>query len=105
MWSSFAALLALSSAALAAPSKEVSPTANVKNGTIEGVHSPSYNQDFFLGVPFAQPPLGDLRFRQAQSLNTTWKGIRYAKEYATHCVGYGVSALYRYSEGLCIDFF
>ena len=91
MWSSVTALLALSAIVVAAPSKDASPIAQVKNGTLAGVHSTSYNQDFFLGVPFAQPPLGDLRFRQAQSLNTTWKGSRDAKEYATHCVGYGVS--------------
>ncbi|KZM19098.1 uncharacterized protein EKO05_0010233 [Ascochyta rabiei] len=98
MWSSFVALLALSVNALAAPSK-TSTVARVKNGTIEGVHSPSYNQDFFLGVPFAQPPLGDLRFRQAQSLNTTWEGTRDAKEYATHCVGYGLDqTFYKASE-------
>jgi hypothetical protein len=90
MWSSLVALLALSSSALATNN---TPTVRVKNGTIAGVHSPSYNQDLFLGVPFAQPPLGDLRFRQAQSLNATWKGSRDAKHYATHCVGYGVSIL------------
>lgn len=89
MWSSLVALLALSSSALAAPTKDA-PTVRVKNGTIAGVHSTSYDQDFFLGVPFAQPPLGDLRFRQAQPLNTSWKGTRDAKQYATHCVGYGV---------------
>lgn len=88
MWAILVALLTLSSSALAAKN---TPTVQVKNGTIAGVHSTFYNQDFFLGVPFAQPPLGDLRFRQAQSLNATWKGIREAKQYATHCVGYGVS--------------
>ncbi|KAF9691276.1 hypothetical protein EKO04_010909 [Ascochyta lentis] len=92
MWSSVVALLALSVSALAV-SRKTPPIARVKNGTIEGLHSTSYNQDFFLGVPFAQPPLGNLRFRQAQSLNTTWEGTRDAKEYATHCVGYGSGPL------------
>jgi hypothetical protein len=93
MWSSLVALLAISSSVLATKN---TPTVRVKNGTIEGIHSSSYNQDFFLGVPFAQPPLGDLRFRQAQSLNATWKGSRDAKQYATHCVGYGVSVLLKW---------
>ncbi|KAF1363405.1 alpha/beta-hydrolase [Lizonia empirigonia] len=79
-----------------------SPVARVKNGTVSGVHSPSYNQDFFLGVPFAQPPIGDLRFRQAQSLNTTWKGTRNAKEYATHCVGYGLDQIFYKASEDCL---
>lgn len=89
MWNSLTALLALSAAACASPSLKV-PTARVKNGTIVGTHSASYDQDFFLGVPFAQPPVGNLRFRQAQSLNTTWSGVQEARAYAKHCVGYGV---------------
>ncbi|KAF3037715.1 hypothetical protein E8E11_003177 [Didymella keratinophila] len=99
MWFPSTVLFALSAAVLATPSGNASPTVLVKNGTIAGVHSSSYNQDYFLGVPFAQPPLGDLRFRQAQSLNTTWKGKRDAKEYATHCVGYGLDqTFYKASE-------
>jgi hypothetical protein len=84
-------LLALFAAAAAAsPAYPKTPVASIKNGTLAGVHSPSYNQDFFLGVPFAQPPVGDLRFRQARSLNTTWPSVRDASRYADHCVGYGV---------------
>ncbi|EKD20663.1 hypothetical protein MBM_01345 [Drepanopeziza brunnea f. sp. 'multigermtubi' MB_m1] len=32
------------------------PLITVLNGTYAGVHSSSYNQDFFLGMPFAYPP-------------------------------------------------
>ncbi|OSS46873.1 hypothetical protein B5807_08857 [Epicoccum nigrum] len=99
MWSSLVALLAISSSVLATKN---TPTVRVKNGTIEGVHSSSYNQDFFLGVPFAQPPLGDLRFRQAQSLNATWKGSRDAKQYATHCVGYGLDQTFYNASEDCL---
>lgn len=76
---------ALSSIAVGA-----APTAKVKNGTYVGVHSAEYNEDFFLGIPFAQPPVGDLRYRVPQPLNTTWKGKRSATEYSTECYGYGV---------------
>lgn len=67
------------------------PTAQVKNGTYTGRYSAEYNQEFFLGMPYAQPPIGDLRFRQAQSLNDTWEGAREAWTYSPLCVGYGVS--------------
>lgn len=68
------------------------PTVQVKNGTYEGKYVASYNQDLFLGVPFAQPPVGSLRFQNPQPLNTTFK-TRKATEYADSCVGYGVSRL------------
>ena len=65
------------------------PTVTVKNGTLEGLHSDQYNQDYFLGIPFAQPPVGSLRFRVPQSINTSWRGTRSAKQYSNACVGYG----------------
>ncbi|EXJ96406.1 triacylglycerol lipase [Capronia coronata CBS 617.96] len=54
------------------------PTVTVKNGTYVGFHEPSYGQDIFLGIPYAQPPVGDLRFRVAQPLNETWEGTKAA---------------------------
>lgn len=30
------------------------PTVTVKNGTYYGIHNPDFNQDFFLGMPFAK---------------------------------------------------
>ncbi|KAM3075159.1 hypothetical protein ACMFMG_007388 [Clarireedia jacksonii] len=66
-----------------------SPTVQVLNGTYYGNFLPTYNQDAFLGIPFAQPPIGDLRFRQAQSLNTTWTEPKNATEYSPECIGYG----------------
>ncbi|KAL5115743.1 hypothetical protein ACEQ8H_006351 [Pleosporales sp. CAS-2024a] len=65
------------------------PTARVKNGTLLGVHSKEYNQDFFLGVPYAQPPVGNLRYRLPASLNQSWSGIRLATVSSSECYGYG----------------
>lgn len=67
------------------------PSVTVKNGTIEGLHSDTYNEDYFLGIPFAQPPVDDLRFRNPQSINTSFDGVLQATEYAPECYGYGVS--------------
>jgi hypothetical protein len=85
MWTSLTSVLVLSLSVAAA-----APIVDVRNGTYAGVYSEQYNQDFFLGIPFAQPPVGDLRFRNPQSLNTTWTGTRLADAYSPLCVGYGV---------------
>ena len=85
----FVGLLSLTTFTSSTPTTKA-PTVRVKNGTLEGVHSSTYEQDFFLGVPYAQPPVGNLRFRQAQPLNTSWDGVREAKEFQNLCVGYGV---------------
>jgi carboxylesterase type B len=91
----FASLLAVASAApgyrrqAGYGSNGGAPTAHVKNGTISGVHSSTYNEDYFLGIPYAQPPVNGLRFKVPQSLNTTWNSTYDATEYAPSCVGYG----------------
>jgi hypothetical protein len=83
MWSISIAFGALISSALATQLKRVAtPSVTVKNGTYLGTHSSAYNQDFFLGIPYAKPPIGDLRFRIPQSLNTIWNGTRPAQEYS-----------------------
>ncbi|KAF1957353.1 alpha/beta-hydrolase [Byssothecium circinans] len=65
------------------------PTVKLRNGTYQGVSSPEYQQDFFLGIPFAQPPVGDLRFRNPKPLNTSWEDSRNATQFSRACVGYG----------------
>lgn len=59
------------------------PSVTIKNGTVNGAYLPTFDQDAFLGVPFAQPPVGDLRLRRPQSLNTSFAGGVYeATEYS-----------------------
>lgn len=107
-----------------------SPSVTVKNGTIAGIHQPNYNQDFFLGksssssrattiryavtkcplcatgIPFAQPPLEQLRFRNPQSINASYDGVFQATEYAPMCYGYGVCSLFFFFVSfLCVLFF
>jgi triacylglycerol lipase len=65
------------------------PIAKVRNGTYYGVHNSKFQQDFFLGVPFAQPPVGDLRLRRPASLNSSWTGQKNATQYGFACIGYG----------------
>ena len=85
-----AAVLFIQNAALALATP---PNATTLNGTYIGTYSEEYDQDFFLGVPFAQPPLGELRFAVPQSLNTSFDGTRDATSYSSACIGYGVSGI------------
>lgn len=65
------------------------PTVELASGAYYGLHKPSYNQDEFLGIPYAQPPLGALRLSPPQPLNETWDSPRNATEYSPQCIGYG----------------
>jgi carboxylesterase type B len=65
------------------------PTAKTLNGTYEGIFLPEWDQDAFLGIPYAQPPVGDLRFRWPQSINTSFEGVGHASQYGASCMQYG----------------
>lgn len=68
-----------------------SPTATTKNGTYQGRYLEEWDQDVFLGIPFAQPPVGSLRYRWPQSLNSSFDGTRDATSYGFSCMQYGTS--------------
>ncbi|CEJ57416.1 Putative Carboxylesterase family protein [Penicillium brasilianum] len=95
-------LLAVWAVAHAAPTRTSAPTVTVRNGTYTGVHSTTYDQDFFLGMPYAQQPVGNLRFTVPQSLNESWDGIRDAKEYSDICVGYGSDSIWYPQSEACL---
>ncbi|KAK5446502.1 hypothetical protein LTS15_009841 [Exophiala xenobiotica] len=90
VWSLLGTLL-LSTASYGAllPRQNDAPTVKIKNGSYYGVHSPTYKQDFFLGMPYAQPPVDDLRFNLPMSLNSTWGNTKNATQYGYECYGYG----------------
>lgn len=50
--------------------------------THAGVRGQIYNRDFFLGMPYAQPPVRDLRSNAPQPLDESWSGTDDAKEYS-----------------------
>ncbi|XP_046995582.1 cholinesterase-like [Schistocerca americana] len=60
----------------------------VQQGTLRGTTATSvYNASYtaFLGIPYAQPPLGELRFQPPQAASG-WEGVRNATEYGSDCV-------------------
>ncbi|KAJ6572278.1 alpha/beta-hydrolase [Mycena capillaripes] len=60
------------------------PSVTIKNGTVHGVDLPQFNQSLFLGIPYAQPPVGDLRLRPPRSINASF-GTFDATAYGPHC--------------------
>ncbi|KAL4867981.1 hypothetical protein BDV12DRAFT_209436 [Aspergillus spectabilis] len=102
----FLGVALLGSIASAAPSsRSISgsdPTAHVRNGTYAGVRNTHYGQDFFLGIPYAQQPVGNLRFALPASLNETWEGRRDAKAYGDICVGYGTDSIWNPMSEACL---
>src|SRR3984957_11325809 len=88
------ALVAGASAAPAAPSNPrtglvVTTTGGTLRGTMAG------RTDAFLGIPYAAPPVGPLRWRPPQPA-APWTGIRAATAFAPHCPqppsGFGVAS-------------
>ncbi len=55
------------------------PRTQVANGTLEGVAEPSGIRAF-KGIPFAAPPIGDLRWREPQPAKN-WSGVRKANTF------------------------
>ena len=49
-----------------------------KKGTVAGIEKSGYS--LFLGIPYAQPPVGELRWRGPQEL-TPWEGVYQATAY------------------------
>lgn len=85
-------LAALPSLALASSGADEvdceTPKVEVRNGTYAGVSNEYYQQEYFLGIPYAQPPTGSLRFASPKPVNESFDE-RSATEYGPVCIGYG----------------
>jgi para-nitrobenzyl esterase len=54
---------------------------NIENGTIEGSYDTKRDLQTFFGIPFAKPPVGELRWRAPQPADN-WKGVLQTKSFA-----------------------
>src|SRR5260221_10442777 len=74
----------LASAAMAA---SAAGTDRVKtaNGTLEGTGPQASGIREFKGVPFAEPPTGDLRWSPPQPVKN-WNGVRLATAFGPRCM-------------------
>ncbi|MGD0442922.1 MAG: carboxylesterase/lipase family protein [Edaphobacter sp.] len=57
-------------------------------GAVEGSLTNGQQVRAFKGIPFAAPPVGDLRWQPPQPA-TAWKGVRPAKDFGAHCIQSG----------------
>ena len=78
------AALGLLGVLLAAPLQAADQVA-VTGGVLEGTVGADPSVRLFKGVPFAAPPVGDLRWKAPQPV-VPWKGVRKADEWGTRCV-------------------
>ncbi len=75
-----AATFVVFSSAWAAPS---APRVKTLSGAVEGKDDGTVRA--FLGIPYAQPPVGDLRWK-APVPAAKWEGVRKATEFGAHCL-------------------
>ena len=57
-------------------------------GKVEGSYTTDQKVIAFKGIPYAAPPVGDLRWQPPQPA-AKWKDVRPAKEFGSHCVQTG----------------
>jgi hypothetical protein len=72
------------------PKAKAAMVARTLNGSYRGLQIDGLGQYAWLGMPYALPPVEELRFRRPQPLKETWEGVRDATEYGPHCPAYGV---------------
>ena len=78
----FTAIVIYTAAVLPAIARDRVKTAN---GILESTAAPKDGVRTFKGIPFAQPPVGDLRWREPQPVKK-WSGVRNAGQFGPTCM-------------------
>lgn len=80
-------LLVCSMTGLFAASRSTSPSLQVKTeaGIVEGSKSPDGHIRIFKGIPYAAPPVGDLRWKAPQP-PISWTGVRQTQKFGSRCM-------------------
>ena len=55
------------------------------NGVVESTAAPKDGVRSFKGIPFAAPPVGDLRWKEPQPV-ANWTGARNADQFGAYCM-------------------
>jgi para-nitrobenzyl esterase len=60
--------------------KESNPVLTIEGGQVKGVETPTKGIIVYKGIPFAAPPVGDLRWKEPQPV-VPWQGVKVADKY------------------------
>ena len=79
-------LMAMACESVSEPLREGSaPIVMIDSGALEGTRfGPNSNELAFLGIPFAAPPVGNLRWKPPQPVER-WQGVRSASKFSPAC--------------------
>jgi len=77
-----AAAPAVSASTLGGQTPASGPVVGTANGPVRGLANGAVNE--FLGIPYAAPPVGALRWQPPQPA-ASWSGVRDATQFAPHC--------------------
>jgi para-nitrobenzyl esterase len=78
------ATAAMTAPAAAAPGSGGDPIVVTSDGAVRGMTVPGSSVDAFLGLPYAAPPIGNLRWRPPQP-PARWQGVREATSFSPSC--------------------
>lgn len=84
--------------------KRIGPKVHTHSGWLQGTQENSdltHKYFAFRGIPYAQPPLGELRFRNPVS-HRGWSGTKIATKYGDSCLSEGVLGLFTGSSEDCL---
>jgi len=77
--------LLLLSNAIPANSQAAKDQVKIETGILEGTANADHSVRMFKGVPFAAPPVGDLRWKAPQPA-PKWSGVRQADKFGSACL-------------------
>lgn len=61
--------------------KDPNPVLKIEGGQVQGVETPTKGIIAYKGIPFAAPPVGNLRWKEPQPV-VPWEGVKTADKYA-----------------------
>jgi len=82
-----AAFLFAAATASAQKPPQVRPE-QIDSGRLQGVLTSDQKVIAYKGIPYASPPVGDLRWRPPQPV-ARWKGVLFARDFGPHCIQSG----------------